>query len=326
MTQKPQPGRDWKEAVSPDEAARHEAFAALLVSLQTRRRQRYGDGRALHRKPLLALPASLEILPDLPDYCRAGVFAQPATYEANVRLSNGGMEIQSNSKPDIRGFAISVRGVDGPGALGGDATRQDFLLINQDSFSSPTSDEFMTLVEAASRGQAAVLFAMLRKFGLAGGLSRLRRLAGALGKPFHGFAGERFNSVAPISCGAYAVRILLDPRVAHRRGAADPVDDMRALLAAGPVVYDLKLQFYVDEASTPIEDPTQVWPEDRTPIATVARLTVFPEKHASEGFAAEVERASFDPWAGLAAHRPLGEIMRARKVAYFASQQARRAE
>ena len=325
MAQEAKPGRDWKEAVSPDEAARHEAFAALLASLQAKRSAKYGAGRALHRKGLLALSASLEILPDLPDYCRAGLFAQPAAYEARVRLSNGGMDIQSNARPDIRGFAISVRGVSGPGALGGDATRQDFLLINQDSFSSTTSAEFMTLVEAASRSQAAVLFAMLRKFGLAGGLSRLRRLAGALGKPFHGFAGERFNSFAPISCGAYAVRVLLDPCAPHQRGAADPVDDMRALLSDGPVVYDLKLQFYVDEATTPIEDPTQVWPEDSAPIATVARLTVFPEQQAPAGFAAEVERASFDPWAALAEHRPLGEIMRARKVAYYASQQARNA-
>ena len=38
---------------------------------------------------------------------------------------------------------------------------------------------------------------------------------------------------------------------------------------------------------------------------------------------ADVERLRFDPWGGLAAHRPLGEIMRARKAAYFHSQKAR---
>ena len=35
------------------------------------------------------------------------------------------------------------------------------------------------------------------------------------------------------------------------------------------------------------------------------------------------EAAKFDPWGGLAAHRPLGEGMRARKVAYFESQKGR---
>ena len=318
------PGRDWKEVVTPDEAARHEAFAALLTSIQAKRRAKYGDGRALHRKGLVALPAKLSVLADLPEYCRFGLFVRPGDYEARVRLSNGGMDIQSNGKPDIRGFAISVLGVEGPGALGGETDRQDFLLINQDSFSSPTSEEFMTLVEAASRGQGAILVAMIRNFGLMGGLSRLRRLAGVISRPFNGFAGARFNSVAPLACGPYAVRVMLDPVNPSLRGQADPVEQMRALLKNGPVGYDLKLQFYIDDKSTPIEDPTQVWPEDQTPIVTVARLTVFAEAEAPAGFADAVERASFDPWAALAEHRPLGEIMRARKVAYYASQQARK--
>ena len=163
-----QPSRDWKEVVAPNEAARHEAFAALLTSIQSKRRAKYGEGRALHRKGLLALPARLSVLPDLPDYCRYGLFAKPEDYEARIRLSNGGMDIQANGKPDIRGFAISVLGVSGPGALGGETARQDFLLINQDTFSSPTSQEFMTLVEAASRGQTAILTSFIRNFGLFG--------------------------------------------------------------------------------------------------------------------------------------------------------------
>ena len=32
-----------------------------------------------------------------------------------------------------------------------------------------------------------------------------------------------------------------------------------------------------------------------------------------------MERDHFDPWMALADHRPLGEIMRARKAAYYAS-------
>ena len=100
---------------------------------------------------------------------------------------------------------------------------------------------------------------------------------------------------------------------------------MRSLLSKGPVSFDLKLQFYVDDRLTPIEDPTQIWPEDRTPIVTVGRLLALPETEAPPNFSARIESASFDPWAALVEHRPLGEIMRARKVAYFASQTARKA-
>jgi hypothetical protein len=39
---------------------------------------------------------------------------------------------------------------------------------------------------------------------------------------------------------------------------------------------------------------------------------------------ADDEAAAFDPWVALMDHRPLGEVMRARKVVYFQSQQGRR--
>ena len=320
------PSADWREIVAADEDARHQAGARMLVDIQKTRSQRFGSGRALHRKGVLALRASFDVLSNLPDFARQGLFATPGHYDALVRLSNGGMDVQSNKRPDIRGFAIGVLGVSAPAALGGEATRQDFLLINQDSFSSATSKEFMEVVEAASKGQAAVLLHFLRAYGLFGGLARLKKLAGALGKPFSGFAGEGFNSAVPVACGPYAARVLLEPCEKKLRGDADPVENMRALLAAGPISYDLKLQYFIDEKKTPIEDASVVWPADATTIVTVARLTLTPEPSdasARDALAAQVESAAFDPWSGLMAHRPLGEIMRARKVAYYASQQAR---
>jgi hypothetical protein len=90
---------------------------------------------------------------------------------------------------------------------------------------------------------------------------------------------------------------------------------MRERLAVGSLAYDLELQFFVDEATTPIEDASVAWPEAETPIVTVARL-VLPQQGV-DAAAAEAEAARFDPWSGLLAHRPLGEIMRARKAAYF---------
>ena len=86
------------------------------------------------------------------------------------------------------------------------------------------------------------------------------------------------------------------------------------------------IQFYSDETATPIEDGAVDWAETSAPYVTVARLTVGEqpaEGAARDSFAAEVEQATFDPWQALAAHRPLGGIMRARKHAYFASQKTR---
>ena len=102
----------------------------------------------------------------------------------------------------------------------------------------------------------------------------------------------------------------------------DIVADLRERLATAPAHWDMELQFFVDEAISPIEDASRIWPDAETPIVTVARLTL---NAASDEAAKLAEAGRFDPWGGLAAHRPLGEVMRARKVAYFASQQGRRA-
>ena len=42
-------------------------------------------------------------------------------------------------------------------------------------------------------------------------------------------------------------------------------------------------------------------------------------------FTAQVEAGVLDPWNALAEHRPLGDVMRARKAVYYASQQERSA-
>jgi hypothetical protein len=70
----------------------------------------------------------------------------------------------------------------------------------------------------------------------------------------------------------------------------------------------------------PIEDASVVWPEDESPYVAVARITA-PAQNAwsNEGITAIDDGMAFSPWHGLAAHRPLGSIMRARKTTYASS-------
>jgi catalase len=326
----PVPTTEWSETVGPDEASRFAGYAERFVEMQKRKSAKYGNGRALHRKQLLALRATLDVLPDLPAYARHGLFAGPGTYEVWVRLSNGGTDHARDATPDIRGFAIKVRGVRGPGALGNTTDAQDFLLINHEMFAFPGSDEFVGLVMAASTGNGALLKYLVGRYGLFGALKRMAKLVAAVGKKFTGFATERMYSAAPIACGPYAARVRLLP--ARAKPLADASNDWAAdigrQLAAGPLVHELQLQFFVDERRTPIEDASVNWTEDVAPYLTVARLTVRRQPlddAAAAAFAKEVEQAVFDPWDALAAHRPLGDVMRARRVVYFASERSRAA-
>lgn len=310
------PSTEWREQIDPGEDARFARQAEKIAAAHKLKSAKYGSGRFLHRKPVFAARGTFSVLPDLPAHARHGVFAQAKSYPAVVRLSNGGMEIQANSKPDIRGFAIKVEGVSGPSSLDGTTDHQDFLLVNQESFGARTSDEFVDVMAVLAKGQGALLWHLIRTHGLGGGLKRIKLLASALGKPFSGFATEKFDSLAPIAVGPYAARVGLIPINAPAANRKDFEQDMRDRINAGPVTFTVALQFFTDEATTPIENPTVAWPKDKSPFVPVARLTL-------TSAADSVEALRFDPWGGLADHRPLGELMRSRKVSYYTSQKGR---
>ncbi|WP_380051216.1 hypothetical protein [Kribbella deserti] len=286
--------------------------------MQNRKNEKYGTGRALHRKQLTGLRATFEVLPELPAEARHGLFGVPQKYDAWVRLSNGGFNSAPDKVPDIRGFSIKVLGVTGRGALGGTAPSQDFALINHSKFSSPTSDVFTKVVTAGASGPGEILRRVVREPRL---VPKVVAVAGALKAPFDGFATHDFHSAAPIACGPYAVRVRVLKASDQPRPEAN--EDWAAdVYARLPLSHEVQLQFFTDEASTPIEDASVDWP---TPYLTVARLNI-PAQQRDDAFDAEVEAARFDPWNALVEHRPLGEVMRARKVAYFASQQNRAAK
>ena len=324
-----QASTEWKEQIAPDEAERFERYAQAFAEMQKRKSQKFGNGRALHRKQLQALKATFDVLPDLPEPARHGLFARPGKHDAWIRLSNGGFDRASNAKPDIRGFAIKVFGVSGPSALSaGDAASQDFLLINHSAFAFPKSDEFVGFTMAAAKGGGALLRHLFRQYGLAGSFRMLGILAGIVGKPFKGFACDTFYSAVPIACGPYAVRVRLVPVGNPPPVAAgqDWAQDVADRLATAPLTFDFQLQFFVNETITPIENASVDWEESDSPYVTVGRLSI-PQQDLSDAaageFATQAESAIFDPWAGLMDHRPLGDVMRARKAVYYASEKTR---
>lgn len=324
------PSTGWKERIAADEAERHAGYARDFEQIQALKSAKFGKGRALHRKQQLGLQGTLEVLSGLPEHARHGLFAAPGSYEAWVRLSNGGTDVQADRKPDVRGFAIKVRGVSGPGALGsGPAGSQDFLLINHPAFAFAGADEFVGLVKSLTKGPGALLGYLISRYGFLGALGMMKRFAKTFNAPFTGFATQPFYSAAPIACGPYAarVRLLAASDEVKPGAAADWAGDFRAHLERGPLRFELQLQFFVDEARTPIEDASVDWPEDVAPYVTVGVLTLPPQDAqtaAGQALAAKIESAAFDPWSALMAHRPLGEVMRARKVVYFQSQTGRR--
>lgn len=319
------PSTDWKEQIAPDEAQRYAGYVRTITSVQALKSAKFGVGRTLHRKQLHGLQAQFEVLTKLPSYARHGLFEKAGLYEARVRLSNGGTDHGDDRTPDVRGFAIKVVGLKGVGALGNNATNhQDFLLINHPAFTFKGSDEFVGLVGAFSGGKLALLKYLFGRYGVRGGLGVMSHLAKTIKRPFSGFATEPFFSATPFACGPYAARMRLCAASSQVTAGASSnwADDISARLSNGPLTFDVQLQFYISEEVTPIEDASVDWPEAQAPYLTVARLTL-PKQTLDADLAVQTEADMFDPWGGLMAHRPLGDVMRARKGAYFSSARGR---
>jgi hypothetical protein len=322
------PSREWREILAPDEEQRFNLYAEQLAQLQKKKNAVFGPGRALHRKQLIGLEAELEILEDRPPHARYGLFAQAGLHKALVRLSNGGLNVQEDRVPDIRGFAFKVLGVEGPGALGSATRAQDFLLINREVFGLKDSDAFMKLVLASAQGGGALMKHFIKEHGLIQGFRKLIEAGRSIKRPFSGFATEPFFSATPVGCGPYAMRIRLLPPAGqnvNHQASEDWAQDIRQRLALGPLRYTVQLQFFVDETLTPIEDASVNWDEKVAPYVTVGYLNLLPPAAtAFDDLQKRTDEEAFDPWCALAEHRPLGDVMRARKHAYFASQKNRK--
>jgi hypothetical protein len=133
---------------------------------------------------------------------------------------------------------------------------------------------------------------------------------------------QTFYSVLPIRWGDAAVKYAFvpvnPPKPAtpttneHTRFA----DDVRARVTTAPLRWTLRIQPFVSEASTPIEDPTTVWESPWTDIADVTVPAQDPASEPGKALSALVETFSFDPWHAPVEFRPLGAMMRARSAAY----------
>jgi hypothetical protein len=86
--------------------------------------------------------------------------------------------------------------------------------------------------------------------------------------------------------------------------------------------WELRARLCTNLAIMPIEDASVPWPEDHSPYVPVAKITLPAQVAWREAKSATInDRLAFNPWHGLTAHRPIGSIMRARKMAYRQSAQ-----
>ena len=329
------------ETLEKDEA---ETTEGLIETLRQIAEKTYEDeGRALrgvHAKSHGVVCARLEI-PQLPPLLAQGLFARPGVYEAIIRLSTAPGDLLDDNVSTPRGLALKIFGVEGarlPGAE--DASTQDFVLVNGKAFLSPSAKHFLAnlkLLAATTdkaEGLKKVLSAALQGVESlvekAGGESAA--IKGLGGHPKTHPLGESYFSAAPIRFGDYVGKIGLKPVSPELTALTDaPVDldgrpdglreAVREYFRVHGGTWELCVQLRTNTETMPIENSHEAWPEDESPYVPIARLIAEPQDAwDAERIPRQDEALAFSPWHGLAAHQPLGSIMRVRKAVYQASQ------
>ena len=336
------------ETVPEDETETQQGLCDAMLSIQ---RKTYADTghacRAVHAKAHGYLVAKFEVRDGLSPHLAQGLYATPATYDAILRFSTTPGDVLDDNVSTPRGVALKVLNVPGPRLPGSEAeSTQNYVFGNSPSFQIATAKAFLHQLKplAMTTGHAAPLKhvvsvvsrtaeAVLEKVG--GKSATLTTLAGQaptelLGDSFYSQAallhGEYFGKLAISPVSSELVALSQRP-LEHLAGHPDAIrESLQSFFRDCPAVWELRVQLATSIEAMPIEDAAADWPQDESPYRPVARITAAAQDSWSQTLRDVVEdRMAFNPWTGLAAHRPLGSIMRARHLAY-AAERAYRAE
>jgi hypothetical protein len=275
--------------------------------------------RGFHAKSHGCLHGELQPLADRDARTRFGIFAEGAgTLPVWVRYSNGVGWRQSDDELDARGMAVKVMGVQGKKYLDDEQTTQDFLMTNSPVPVGKDAEEFMEFAHANVKGRAAGIFFLLGHPRTGSALTKTNPIDSAVtatywsGGPYHLGANQAIKYLAK-PCAGSAERS--PPRENPSYLTYDLID-----AAKSPLCYTLYVQFQVDPYETPIENASVRWDETLSVPVPVANIVMPAQELAAPAFC---DGLAFTPWHSIAAHKPMGNHNRARRIVYAASQQLR---
>ncbi len=259
------------------------------------------------------------VLPGVPKHLRHGVFAEPRKYPAWVRFAGPG----PYTPPDMEDYGqcsigIKLMGVPGAKLMEDERGTQDLILISGATFVTPNVRENAKL-QRYVRGKTS-LFYFLNPLDT-------HLLAAAmqfLDSRVHSSPLEtQYYSNVPFLLGeGQAVQYSLKPRSqAKTKIPARPSSNylreaMIRTLRQGDWTFDFMVQVQTDAHRMPIEDATVKWPERLSPYLPVAQLRLPLQRFDSDEQLSFADELRYNPWHGLAAHKPLGNQNRTRRTMY----------
>ena len=326
------------DPIAPDEAEVAREITQVMIDIARTTHAHSGHAiRSVHAKSHGILKAELEIPTGLPQQYAQGVFARPGFHPVAMRFSTIPGDLLPDSVSTPRGVAIKILGVEGERVEGSEgASTQDFIFVNGPTFATNDPKAFLANLKlvAATTDKAefakVALSSTLRAFGATAG--PLRALGG---QPATHILGETFWNQLPVRFGKHIAKLQLAPislaliaLKSEKFNLGDDPDVLRNavndFMSRNECVWELRAQLGTDLDDTPIVKASQEWKEEHWPFFPVGRVRAAPQTGWSETRSRAVDDGmGFSPWHAIEAHRPLGQMMRIRKLAYAQSQRFR---
>lgn len=321
-----------EELIPNGEAAMTQDIIQTAVRIVDQHRESTRYLRDAHAKAHGCVKAEVQVLPDLTQALRQGVFSEPGkTWQATMRLSNGNAYPQFDSIRDARGMAIKLHNVPGKQLLTDQQSRgeQDFVMFSHPNFFVSDVAEYRQNVAAQADGKKLMAFFpgwdprtwQVRHLFIA-----LATLSPAPESPTQttyfsvspykfGNANAKFRVTPdPDSCPAYTLPAQNQKLPNFLRNALN----QQLSTDRVPACFVLQIQRQDPGKYMPIEDTSIQWKEKDAPFETVARIRLPAQDFDTPALNVQCDNQSFNPWFGLEAHRPIGGINRLREAVYEA--------
>ncbi len=317
-----------QEVIEPDEGEIAAAITEKMKEFTEREYKGRVAERAGNTKTYGVVRAEFQVLADVPEAFKKGMFAEPKSYPAWIRFAGPG----PLSPPDVAdagilSIGVKVMGVAGDKLLDDEKWTVDFSGISCPTFTTPNTKENLKLQsEIYAR---TPVFYFLKPFD-----SHLLDMAmqGLYARMNRSPLEVRYWSCVPYLCGeGLAVKYSVTPTSGHKTKIPwNPPDNwlrqsLAMRLASEDVELDFQIQAQTDPRRMPIEDASIEWPERLSPFVTIARIRISKQRFDSPEQLAFANVLSYNPWHTTATHRPLGNQNRARKLIYTQLSELRQA-
>jgi len=313
-------------------------IAAIENLFYTPMQNQYKQGmawiRQAHAKQHGCIKGTMYVKPNLPSALAQGIFSNATKYPFFIRFSNGlgrgfstsATNNQSDSSLDTRGMAIKFFSVPGTKFIQPNAETQDLLMTTSETGFIPNINLGRGFFQAVSNGAVSlsawflihpIVAAGYVRFGLEGRISNL------LSAPWYSQAAYKYgNTIAKFGLAPVPCSNRREPSSSFNKRADFNFlrEALKEDLANSPACFDLLVQLYHDNFTTPIEDTTVAW---LTQPNKVGSLVIPVQSFGTDGQEKFCRQMSFNPWHSVAAHEPLGFIGRTRKVIYTKGAQQR---